>query len=812
MHLAFVEIANFRKLKRVRIDLHKQKTLFVGANNSGKTSALLALRYFLYRRGGFNFGINDFTLCHRERIRNIGKAWISNAAKETPDAPKLSDWIEILPFLDVWLDAKDSDLHYVSHILPMLDWSGGKLGVRLRLEPKDLEALYRDFIETTKSAGEAQANAKDKDGRPVTVTLWPVDLLDFLGRRLSSHFGISSFILDPSKVQTPVKGIATPQELSPDAEPLDGVDPFEGLLQINYIPAQRGFADGESGDANSGEASSGKSKEARKLAKQFSDYFTKHLDPNEKPNATDILALKAIEDAQKAYDERLEISFSGPLKEMQSLGYPGVTDPRVQISTRLKPVDGLNHAAAVQYEVAAMAGTVAARLPEDYNGLGYQNLISMVFRLMSFRDDWMRVGKAKGKKDDNDNSEPGLIPPIHLVLIEEPEVHLHVQVQQVFIRNAYNVLRKNEFLGDNDQFTTQLIASTHSSHVAHEVEFSCIRYFRRYPANYPGKNGPLSTVPISTVVNLTEAFGDANETTRFATRYLRATHADLFFADAAIFIEGTAERILLPHFMKKEFPYLAECYITWLEVGGSHAHRLRPLIEHLGILALIIADIDACDPAKNRKAVRPIRGQNFETRNATLRDWWPKQSGLDVLLGLKARDKSIEDGPLSAIRVTYQTEVKVERDGKATQVCPYTFEDAIALENISLMGSLTGGGLIGSFAKIINAPTDASALAQSMFEALDTSKKAEFALDLLELKTEPGDLRCPSYICEGFEWLQKRLKVSKEDVLETATTQAEKKGDVAQPSPAHIQAAALGALQAATDQISASNKDAGSEK
>jgi hypothetical protein len=37
------------------------------------------------------------------------------------------------------------------------------------------------------------------------------------------------------------------------------------------------------------------------------------------------------------------------------------------------------------------------RLPEDYNGLGYQNLISMVFRLMSFRDGWMKVGKA-GKR------------------------------------------------------------------------------------------------------------------------------------------------------------------------------------------------------------------------------------------------------------------------------------------------------------------------------------------------------------------------------------------------------------------------------
>jgi hypothetical protein len=40
---------------------------------------------------------------------------------------------------------------------------------------------------------------------------------------------------------------------------------------------------------------------------------------------------------------------------------------------------------------------------------GYQNLISMVFRLMAFRDSWMRVGKAKHKASDDT-----IIPPLHL--------------------------------------------------------------------------------------------------------------------------------------------------------------------------------------------------------------------------------------------------------------------------------------------------------------------------------------------------------------------------------------------------------------
>lgn len=45
---------------------------------------------------------------------------------------------------------------------------------------------------------------------------------------------------------------------------------------------------------------------------------------------------------------------------------------------------------------------------------------------MRFRDNWMRTRKAK--KDLVENR----IEPLHLVLLEEPEAHLHIQVQQLY--------------------------------------------------------------------------------------------------------------------------------------------------------------------------------------------------------------------------------------------------------------------------------------------------------------------------------------------------------------------------------------------
>ena len=61
MHIQAVEIRNFRKLASVRLDFAKQTTLLVGANNSGKTSALMALRSFL-KKGISAFSKNDLTL------------------------------------------------------------------------------------------------------------------------------------------------------------------------------------------------------------------------------------------------------------------------------------------------------------------------------------------------------------------------------------------------------------------------------------------------------------------------------------------------------------------------------------------------------------------------------------------------------------------------------------------------------------------------------------------------------------------------------------------------------------------------------
>jgi predicted ATP-dependent endonuclease of OLD family len=738
MRIDFVEIANFRKLRSTRVGFASDKTVLVGANNSGKTSAMTALRSFLVAKERSKLSLNDFTISHWPTIIVMGRSWEQAVAGNLPLPDP--DWYSVVPALDVWLHVESNEVHYVQKILPTLDWEGGLLGVRLRFEPKDPLELQKEYLAAREEIRKVTHAGEDE----FAVTLWPTDLADYLRRRITGLFEVKAYVLDPTKCAEPEYGVAKPQVLPADSSALVG-DPLSGLIRIDQIGAQRGFGHENDSDAGlGGEGTSG----ARKLSEQLRSYYTRHLDPCESPDTKDLKALQAIEEAQKAFDARLNDGFARALEELETLGYPGVTDPKLNIATRLHPVQGLNHEAAVRYVIQLTDGTGCTdlHLPEDSNGLGYQNLVSMVFRLMSSRDAWMRVGKAEAKA-----TSTAFRPPLHLVLIEEPEAHLHTQVQQVFIRQAYRILRNHDDLGSKPELTTQMIVSTHSSHIAHECEFSSLRYFRRVAAR-------SKDIPTSCVVDVSKAFGADDETRRFVTRYIKVTHCDLFFADAAVLIEGPAERILTPHFVREheEFKDLRESYITWLEIGGSHAHRLRGLLECLALPTLIVTDIDAVG-AGNRSE-RPKRGAGQTSRNQTLKTWCPGTSSIDELLGKEDHEKTVEyEEQQFSVRVAYQGPVSVEFGGTTAEALANTLEDALLFENIDLFLQQDGSGLVAKFKSAIESSSSIPELGDKLSEGLKSGSKAELALDLLEFK-DARKLKAPRYIREGLLWLIGQLR------------------------------------------------------
>ncbi|WP_127960065.1 AAA family ATPase [Serratia microhaemolytica] len=740
MRIKFVEINNFRKLKSTHLDFDKKTTILVGANNSGKTSAMLALRIFLLSPK--RLALRDVTISNWTKIDLLGDEWEA-------DSESTVDLNALLPSLDIWLDVPLSEIHHVVHILPTLDWSGGLLGVRLSYRVKDLDKLKAEYLTHRIPARDASINGPNDE--IIKIALWPSSLTDFLERRLQTYIELLAYPLDPAAVTLPGKnGFTTPQVLPTSALAFDH-PPFKNLIKIDEIAAQRDFADAGSNDGGEDKTEATTRRFKRRLSDQLRSYYDRHLDPSKTPSEKDYEALGAIQAAEQSFDTRLEAGFAAAFEELEDLGYPGMNNPKLKISTLLRATDGLKHGSSVQYQVADPSGngTKTLKLPEDYSGLGYQNLIAMVFMLMGFRDEWMRVKKASLLEGTD---VPHEIQPLHLVLVEEPEAHLHAQVQQVFINKAYDLLRKHNDLGAENTYCTQLIVSTHSSHIAHEADFANLRYFRRRPAAHKGET------PTTTVANLSHIFGDGDDTKRFAKRYLKATHCDLFFADGVIFVEGQAERILVPHFIRHHFPELARRYVTILELGGSHVHSFRDLIEALGIATLIIGDLDATVLAKitdkngkettRWKSTRPKQGEGQQTANSVLKEWHPKKKLIDELIALPPEEHALTTGDDYELYVAYQ------KPGNGDNlITPRTFEDALILENLAVLKGVKGSATSAKICTILAQKLSDDDLADELFGLLKTAEKAAFALDCLMLE-DPEALKPPSYIAAGLEWFE----------------------------------------------------------
>jgi Reverse transcriptase (RNA-dependent DNA polymerase) len=255
----------------------------------------------------------------------------------------------LLPALDIWLNVPLTKIQYVVHILPALDWRGGALGVRLKYQFKDIGELKADYL-LHRNAALAIAD-KGKTSEAGGLEVWPRSLTDYLERRFRGHIVLESYALDPALLVKPDDDAAIPQKLRDNALPLNK-NPFKGLIRIDEIAAQRDFAD--AGEKDQGEATGPdfiSRRFKRKLSDQLRVYYDRHLGPNKTPDEDDYDALGAIQKAERSFDNKLKLGFGPAIRELEDLGYPGIANPKLRISTQLRATDGLRHGTAVQYQI-----------------------------------------------------------------------------------------------------------------------------------------------------------------------------------------------------------------------------------------------------------------------------------------------------------------------------------------------------------------------------------------------------------------------------------------------------------------------------
>jgi predicted ATP-dependent endonuclease of OLD family len=753
--LRFLELCQFRRLGKVQLDIDAKTTILVGANNSGKTSVLAAIRHFL--ADGSNFGGFDISLSQWPKLRTLGKTWEAltedPSTLATPDESwqeQLETLLSAMPTVDLWFEAEAGMYHYVAPFLSKFSWSGGLVGLRLRLEPatsidelKNLAWKYRTVRSPVKDMG-------------TDSLAWPIDLLDFWLREPSNLGQVRAYKLDADNNPVTDPAAYTTQIIGPEATPIDRKY-LSDLIRVDFIAAQRGLG---SEEADSRSASG--THRVGMFSNQLLKFARQHLNVASTGHGHRADLIKAIADAQSDLDKKIHEAIAESVEEVKELGYPGLHDPQeIRFRTRIQAADLLDHGTAVQYSMEK--DSLEELLPEYSIGLGYQNLQSLSYQLVSFKA--ARLKPAKGSPV-----------PVHLVMIEEPEAHLHVQVQRIFPDKAHRLISPSE--KDPSALQSQLLISTHSSHLAHAENFDRLRYVRRVAKS------KVNAMPSTEVVNLGQVFGGDKKTRQFAERYFRVQHTDLLFANAAVFVEGVAERMLVPLFIERDFKRLNSRYLSFLDIGGSHAHRLKPLVEKLRIPTVIITDIDPSEeqdgktkkngePTKKLVAVANTGQPGLHCGNPTLRGWHPKLEMLDDFKN--PTDATLLWSEMEDCLVRFAWQVPIE---EAAGSWPSSFEDSLVLTNATwfkgLLEDKVDGdgaeidpptGALGSVARIAakagSTPELLSALHKLMHSSFD---KGGFAASIFEMVSLNEPVACPEYIADALAWLQEQLDPS-QDVM-----------------------------------------------
>ncbi|MFE0091495.1 ATP-dependent endonuclease [Streptomyces sp. NPDC058991] len=422
--------------------------------------------------------------------------------------------------------------------------------------------------------------------------------------------------------------------------------------------------------------------------------------------ATD--AESALEGIVKNLNEHLQDLYSQMAPTVMEFGYPGLGNRNFSTRTTLDSKRLLSNFTSIRYP-----GASGVELPESYSGLGSRNLLLILLTLFSYYREY---------------SARGTDACAHLVFIEEPEAHLHPQMQETFIHQLEAF--KNKFPsadGSAQRWNAQFLVTTHSAHIANRAGFSAIRYFRLC------ENLDSEEATSSVVLNLAEAPGIDKD---FLHKYLTLTRADLFFADKAILIEGVTERIFIPAAIAKfdedeggKDGSLSSQYVSIMEVGGAHAHIFYPFLDFLGLQTLVITDLDSVKPDPKYLEACCVH-EGTATKNEGIKKWFSRDemSPTDLL-------KIAEIGlPVSEMRgLAYQ--VPEEPGGP----CGRTFEDSFILANPALFGLSETGTLL-------EREEQARASAKKY-------KKSDFALTFA---IDEDNWGIPRYIRRGLEWLLDR--------------------------------------------------------
>lgn len=692
MRVIKIEVENFRLLKNFSMDLEKDLSLVIGKNNTGKTSILSVLDKFLNEKSKFSY--DDLNIDFKNELEGLIKS---------ADIPE-----EFMPLgvkLKIFIEYDEGDdLSNVSRVLMDLDPDNNKIVLGF-----EYTITYIDFlkIRTDYTAFATNENVKVKEKKKKK----PRELNEFLKQNLEDYFKINKFSFEYDTATNKITA----------TKPIDLVNEninLKDIISFKYISARREVTNKERENT---------------LSKQTSNLYKKKEDNSDKNRATEDF-IDQLSETDTTLSDIYTTLFSDVIKKVQDFGGLKLNDSDIAI------ISTLQHRELLEGNTTVVYTHDDHKLPEHYNGLGYMNLISMIFEIEILVQDFKR-DKEKKPAD------------INLFIIEEPEAHTHPQMQYVFIKNIKKLLAEGIKRDDGINRPLQYIITTHSSHIVADSDFDDIKYLKAENKN---------NVVAKNLSDLRKQYDEDPNQYQFLKQYLTISRAEIFFADKAVLIEGDTERILIPTFMRKvdleevkrlnaegkgdDFLPLLSQNISIIEVG-AYSQIFEKFIDFLSIKSLIITDIDSKGDIGNKDSNgNPIIeacevAKGTQTSNGALLHFlggisWNNLKTLTIV------QRTITIGN-SRICLCYQQEENTYH--------ARSFEDAfIHLNREFVKGSkATFQGLknISYFDDDAKSPYE---LANSCIK-----KKTHFALDILYHSDKDfSNWNIPAYIKNGLLWLK----------------------------------------------------------